>query len=417
MEFIFKSTTSLIFLYILYYILLRNSKTFKFNRFYLLFSLIFSIILPFIHIKTGFNVPLNKTIQDFSASTNGFLLQGNIIDEHHNKIITITNMVLFSYLIVSLILLIRLALNLYRIIRKIKTAETADTSITKVVLVQEKTVPYSFFRHIIVNKTDYENGIIDNELLIHEKLHCRQYHSMDILIIEIIKTLLWFNPMIWLYKKEIQLNHEYLADNEVLVNHNRENYQHILLNLVFRNNSTYLASNFNYSLTKKRLIMMTKDKTRTITYKIALIPVLVALLFYFISCSKKSDNIDNINIDNNTAWWSSILTKHNITPEAYNNFENVFEMGTKNSINNRIVTLENATFIIKTSKDGYIILKSPLAYHDLDKNTIEGDVGTYETFLFKDKDIKPIENFNITKFKFIIGNNKYSLKAEKLISN
>ena len=153
MEFILKSTVSLVFLYILYYILLRNSRTFKFNRFYLLFSLIFSIILPFIHIKTGFNVPLNKTIQDFSASTNGFLLQGNIIDEHHNKIITITNMVLFSYLIVSLVLLIRLVLNLYRIIRKIKISETADTSFPKLFWYRKKQCPIHFSGTLLSIKT------------------------------------------------------------------------------------------------------------------------------------------------------------------------------------------------------------------------------------------------------------------------
>jgi bla regulator protein BlaR1 len=143
----------------------------------------------------------------------------------------------------------------------INTSSKDLNSFPRIVLSQKKILPYSFFQYIIVNKTEYEKGQIDYELIIHEQAHCQQYHSIDILFIEIIKIIFWFNPIIWILKKEMQLNHEYLADTKVLQTKSLKSYQDILLNLVFRNNSTYLASNFNYSLTKKRLIMMTKNNS------------------------------------------------------------------------------------------------------------------------------------------------------------
>ena len=120
-------------------------------------------------------------------------------------------------------------------------------------------MPYSFFRFIFVNQSDFENGKIEKELLMHEEAHCLQYHSVDIIIIELLNVFLWFNPVIWLFRKSILLNHEYYADNKVLTYKDPIDYQQLLLNILLRNNSNYLVSNFKYSLIKSRINMMTKS--------------------------------------------------------------------------------------------------------------------------------------------------------------
>lgn len=320
MTIIIKSIISLIFLYVFYCLLLRNIKTFKFNRFYLLFTLIFSITIPFVNLKIGLNLTINQGIQDLSNSTNGFFIQGNIIDDQTYKSFTIINMVSFLYLIVSLIFLVRLIWNLNRLIKTIKNSEKADDSQLNIVLVTDKTLPYSFFRYIIVNKYEYENGMINNELLIHEQTHCEQFHSIDILLYEFIKVLLWFNPMIWIFKKEIQLNHEYLADNEVILENDRETYQNIILNFVFRNNSTYLASNSNYSLTKKRLIMMKKNNSLS---KMIFRKIAAFLTFLVLAISLTlAQNKQEIRPDNTVSgeWWYPFVKKHgfNIDRNKFN---------------------------------------------------------------------------------------------------
>lgn len=392
-DFLIKSSICLLFLYVFYCILLRNSKTFEFNRFYLLFTLIFSITIPFISFKLGFSLPINQNIQEYSTSTNGFIVSGNIVGKQSNSVFSIANVGLFSYIIVSLILLIRLIYNLYKIIKKIRISEKTEKGLLKNgVLSAEKKLPYSFFNYIIINKNEYEKGEIKNEILIHEQAHCEQYHSVDILLIEFIKVLIWVNPVIWIIKKEIQLNHEYLADDAVLLEHDRKTYQNIILNLVFRNNSTYLASNFNYSLTKNRLIMLKKTSStvNTMVRKIVIVPLVLIL----------------------TA--TITFSQENVPKECSINLNN--ESGDP-IIEDKIVTLIDALFIIKNDNDEYTSLKSPLAYYNLDKNIVKGEIGTLETFSSNNSDTKPITSLEMKGFKYKIEGNKGSVEADRLVLN
>jgi hypothetical protein len=136
---------------------------------------------------------------------------------------------------------------------------------------------------IFVNEEDYSNRKIEDELYTHELIHVTQKHTLDVLLIELIKVILWFNPVIHFYKKAIQLNHEFLADEKVATTHkNVPFYQNLLIAKANANPTYYLASNLNYSVTKKRLIMMTKTSSQSTTMlkKIALVPLFAALTFF-----------------------------------------------------------------------------------------------------------------------------------------
>jgi hypothetical protein len=265
--------------------------------------------------------------------------------------------------------LIRFALNIFRISRKILKSKKVDYSKTSLVFVEERTLPYSFFRYIFVNQADYENGKIEKELLMHEEAHCLQYHSIDIIIIELLNVFLWFNPTIWLFKNSILLNHEYYADYKVLTDRDPIDYQQLLVNIILQNNSNYLVSNFKYSFIKNRINMMSKSNPlhNSILRKFSAISLflIMAITLTFSQEIKKLDK--GMNFENE--WWYPILQKHNKLPSGFNNFEKVFEMGSKNSISNRIVTLENAFVLLKLD-NGYAILESPLLIHDLNKNEI-----------------------------------------------
>jgi bla regulator protein blaR1 len=256
--FIIKSAVCLTVLYGFYHLFLRNINIFVFNRFYLLFSLLFSITIPFIVIRINVYLPTFFTIHESS----NVIWQGEKMIAEPFHYLTFQNTLILFYFTTSAILFLRFVSNIYKIIRLIRTSSIVNIGDSQIVLVEKKTLPYSFFGYIFVNRSDYENDKIVKELIIHEQTHCIQYHSVDILVIEMIQIILWFNPLILFFRKAIQLNHEFLADNKVLLNHNLNDYQNTLVNLVLRNNSTYLASNFNYSLTKKRLIMMKKQRSK-----------------------------------------------------------------------------------------------------------------------------------------------------------
>jgi murein DD-endopeptidase MepM/ murein hydrolase activator NlpD len=259
--FIIKSAVCLIAFYGFYHLFLRKQKILLFNRFYLIFSLILSMAIPFIVIpvKAGF------TITDSFELLNPSALQIDNSAPVYTEAVphfSYMNVIVSFFILISLFLTVRFIVNLIKIAVKIAINGKVQNGKTTIVLIQETTLPYSFFRYIFLNRSDYEAGRIEPELILHEEAHSRQYHSIDILIIELLNIFLWFNPAIWLFRKEILLNHEYSADSRVLSCTDTTDYQLILLNVLLRNNSSFLVSNFKYSSIKKRLAMMTKNNPR-----------------------------------------------------------------------------------------------------------------------------------------------------------
>ena len=279
-DFLIKSTITLFVLLAVYYLFLEKEKIHVFNRFYLLFSLVFSMILPFITIEV---------IQEIAEPTvnpgNIQILQGSavILEETNYLAIGLWSL----YAVVTIVLAVRFISNINKISSKMKSNTPIDYKNAKLILVPEKTLPHTFLNTIFINETEYKNRQIEAELYTHELTHVTQKHTLDILFIELLKTVFWFNPIFIFYKKAIQLNHEFLADEKVVNSYNNVPfYQSLLLSKANENQTFYLASNLNYLITKKRLLMMTKttSKTEALLKKAMLIPVVTALLFLL--CTK-----------------------------------------------------------------------------------------------------------------------------------
>ena len=366
----------------------------------------FSMIIPLIVIPVKSNFPLNSSLDKLTITT-GQILQGQTTIENSASVLSLQNILTTLFIIISCILLTRFTLNIFRLIVKIVKSHKVPYHKTSLVLIDEKTLPYSFFKYVFVNRSDFEEGKIEKELLMHEEVHCSQYHSIDIIVIELLNVFLWFNPATWLFKKAILLNHEYFADNEVIVGNDLIEYQQLLVNIILRNNANYLVNNFKFSSIKSRLKMMTKSNPlhNAFLRKISAISLflIVAITMTFSQEIKKSD----FDMNYKKAWWYPILKKHNMEPRAFNTFDPVFEMGTTNSINGRIVTLENAVFLINLDKSEYIIIKSPLAYHDLDKSTIKAEDGILEKYHSKSKDTHPFETYSFNSLSYQIKGGKF----------
>ena len=408
MTFIIKSTVCLLVLYGFYLIFLSHQKILLFNRFYLIFSLVLSLVGPLIVIPVEGNLILNSNFEKLSATTSSYL-QGEAIIRNSVSLFTFQNILIAIFILVSSIHLFRFIINIIRIAIKISKNQKVVNKSTIYVLVKEETLPYSFFKFIFINKADFQNGRIERELLMHEEAHCLHYHSVDILIIEILYVFLWFNPLIWFIKKSILLNHEYYADNSVIKDIDPISYQKLLVNIVLRNNSNLMVSNFKYSFIKSRLKMMTSSNPLNylILRKISAI-FLILILAITVTCRQEVIKTD-YDQDYEDAWWYPILKKHNISPHAFNTFDPVFEMGTTNSIDGRIVTLENAFFLIKKDSTNYTIIRTSLGYHDLDKNIIYGDKRvTIEDYMWDSKAKKPSKTLTNTSigFKYHIGDKK-----------
>lgn len=272
-------------LLLVYRVFLRNENLYLFNWFYLLFSLVFSLVVPFITIKIiaaqapvlGQQIIERSVVTIMNNPVHQQLLQAPGHSSH-------PDIWLALYAAIAVILLLRFARNLYQISQTISCNMVVDGNDAKLVLLDDEVTPHSFLKYIFLNKKDYHNALIEPEIICHEQAHVKQLHSLDMLLIEVVHAICWFNPFIPFFRRAIQLNHEFLADEAVLKNYNNTTgYQYLVLAKASQLKSLYITSQFNYSATKKRLIMMTINTSVKIAlYKrLALIPVLAGALLFF----------------------------------------------------------------------------------------------------------------------------------------
>ena len=152
----------------------------------------------------------------------------------------------------------------------------------RIIKIDRDTTPFSFFNFVFIDKKNTKGSGM-KEMLAHEMEHVRQRHSFDVLILELLTIIQWFNPFIWLLKRSIRENHEFLADNGVLKPEvSSAAYRMLLLNSAFIQQPV-IANNFNYSLIKIRIKMITKIKSsKTAALKFSLgILVTAAMLVIF----------------------------------------------------------------------------------------------------------------------------------------
>lgn len=284
MIYLLKAIICAAFFLSVYLIFLEKEKMHQFNRFYLLLSVIASFLIPLVTFEeqhlSGFPIAedivlINEILpqSEIPSSTN--------VSEYHGFSINIYQAV---YFLVSAILFIRFTIFLILLFTKTIKNKTLGFSQATLVLIEDKLVPHSFLRYIFINKKEFESGRIPNEILVHEKTHVDQKHSIDVLMIELLIILFWFNPVLYLYRKAIQLNHEFLADEAVIKSSNNvHSYQSLLVSNIRATNAFPFSSQFNFSITKKRFIMMkkTKSATRIMLKQVALIPVILLAIYLF----------------------------------------------------------------------------------------------------------------------------------------
>ncbi|WP_297333637.1 M56 family metallopeptidase [Flavobacterium sp.] len=354
--YIIKSAISLLVLLVLYHLALEREKMHRFNRFYLLFALAFSALLPFITIPVYIEAEvIPVSFQDTGTTAATAAPQVQPKESMLPLLITI------AYLSVTLALFIRFAFNINSFLKKIRLNTKIPFGAAKLVLLDERVLPHTFLNYIFVSREEYENGLIEEELYTHELTHVRQRHTLDILFIELLKTIFWFNPLFYLYGRSIRLNHEFLADEQVVhTTSNAAYYQNLLVQKA-SGATLALASNLNFSITKKRLLMMTKstNKTKAAMLKIGIAPVIALMLGFMcteevIAQQKLADipskQVRSIEVNSITQQQHDSIKKAN--PGKYNGSYKEFGIVTVKYTddNNRPVTIKDVVKKDATAK-------------------------------------------------------------------
>ncbi len=267
-----------------YYVLLEKAKMPRFNRFYLILALAASFIIPAITFVSEVMVfPAFVEQQAVGLPvTESMPLD---VQEAATASFNISSILKIVYLLVTFILLFRFAMNLYRLVSLAKKNKNISFPEYHLVLLNKEATPFSFFRFIFVYEKDYLDNKIEPEVIHHELSHVRQYHSVDVIFIELISAIVWFNPVFFLYRRAIQLNHEFLADDAVVARFGDPlKYQLLLLKKISEAAGNYrITSSLNYKITQKRLVMITNSlsKRYNVLRAFLLIPVAGTAVFLF----------------------------------------------------------------------------------------------------------------------------------------
>lgn len=193
----------------------------------------------------------------------------------------------FAYWGMVIVLAIRFFIQLAGIIRLAFRCRKAKIGNTNVHLLRQASGPFSFFHWIFIHPTSHTEDEL-SEILTHEQTHANQWHSIDVLVSEIVCIFCWFNPFAWLIRSEMRINHEYLADRKVVTSgYDRKTYQYHLLGLKQNQPAAAnLYNNFSVLPLKNRIKMLNRKRTRNIMRSkyLMFIPV-TALLILFSNCT------------------------------------------------------------------------------------------------------------------------------------
>jgi hypothetical protein len=158
-----------------------------------------------------------------------------------------------------LFFLIRFLRNIFLIAQRTKTSEKISFKGYRIILIDRGMDPCCFFSNTYLSRGDYRKGKIDRELIDSELKHVRQFHTVDIILIELLRIFYWFNPVNFLYDRAIRINHEYLADNEIInYRSDIESYNSRLLGYIAGRISFSMTIGSKHSYTRQRLNMMMK---------------------------------------------------------------------------------------------------------------------------------------------------------------
>lgn len=315
-NYLLKSSICLILLLIVFRVLISKQTHFSLMRFYLIISLILSMILPVIVIPINWVDPHQLPIltgnfnlfqgnfQNYSIATNS---QPNGVTDFRHLIYIGLILVYMTGVVFKTGLFSR---NLMTIINYIKRNPKIKNENYWLVRVNEEIPPFSFLNFIFVS-SNYQNLSNSelNQIKAHERIHIQQLHTFDIIFIELASIVFWFNPLMKYLKRSIQEIHEFIVDEKIAgVGQDRKDYAELLLSLASdykRFNAFNLTASFSGSQIKRRLEMIVKTRSLPIQKLlfIVIIPITALMLFSFSyfkndpSNSFKSENIKSNPID------------------------------------------------------------------------------------------------------------------------
>jgi biopolymer transport protein ExbD len=268
MEYLLKSVLCLLLLLLFHRLVLQQEVLYRFNRFFLLAAVLGSFLIPLVTLEVEQEVTIAPELSEvysegisrldsFQEDVDMPVLEGETSNTAAVQLPWL-EIGWSVYLIGLLVFLVRFLRNLRLIYQKIQRNYKVTYRNEILVLLPELGSPFSFLNYIFFSKSSFEKTGIPEAVFLHEQCHVREKHTWDILFIEALVVFFWFHPGLYIARQAIRLNHEFIADQQVIRRLPVSEYQSILLAILSGQQGFALGSPLNFSLTKKRFEMMKK---------------------------------------------------------------------------------------------------------------------------------------------------------------
>lgn len=273
--------------YLFYKLLLSRDTFHAFNRATLLLLMLLSLVLPFVSLSIDEPTVVNNGMVQVEQ-----LLVAGVTGENTQPAGLTLVQVLFMVYMVGVVVsvgreIVSLA-GLYKLISG-RDHVTIDNGI-RIIVLDGDVAPFSWFNNIVISRSDYESG--RREILIHEMAHISHHHSLDILLCNVLLIFQWFNPAVWLLRRELRNIHEYEADEAVLASGaNAAEYQLLLIRKAVGERLFSMANNLNHNSLKKRITMMLTKRSNPWNRVKVLLTVPVAAVAVVAFATPKAESL------------------------------------------------------------------------------------------------------------------------------
>ena len=272
-----KASGILMLFYIAYEIFLKKETFFHVNRVFLMIGLLIALVHPYL-------VIINYVELNAQAYSGSFTIAANTVgDSSGVAAIGFTEVIQILFMIGFGIMGIRFLMQLLSIGQLVRKNKHIKLSGYTLVEIKKDMAPFSFFSYIFYNPDQFPEEEWE-AVLEHEKVHCRQWHSLDILAGQLLLILLWANPLSWLYVNKIKQNLEFLADSRATKRvGSKKVYEYTMLKISGNLKVIPVTNNFYNSLIKKRIVMLHQSKSnkRNVLKTLIILPVLALFLWSF----------------------------------------------------------------------------------------------------------------------------------------
>ncbi len=275
--YLIKASAILILFHSTYEVFLKRETFFSLNRIFLLSGVVLAAIHPFLRIKQY--VEMAAVAQISNGSLNPIEAAPIAAGAGFDWPILLQ----WLFTLGCSIMALRLLLQLFSLRKMIAAGSIVKSAGFVLVEVKRDIAPFSFFNYIFYHPDQHPEEEL-TAILEHEKVHCRQWHSLDVLVANMVLVVLWINPFGWLYLKNIKQNLEFLADQEANSRlSSSKAYQYTMLKVSTNTRTLPVSNSFYNSLIKKRIVMLnqTKSKKRQAFKTLLIVPVLALFLYAF----------------------------------------------------------------------------------------------------------------------------------------